>query len=188
MTKLGIIAHTGNYSACLQPKLVQEGLPVGDVWKRAILYQVIENIDPNCYHSLNFWGTRLDNRNSLLADGTTRTFSLKTTALVFEGNIFEDPLCGTIDPTDAFIKVEICPGTPDQIDLTTPGTAPTEVNQIIGYDFESYYALQNCSSAKIQSDTVTIVFIAEEVNAETDTSVIDPLVGGIWYIDDVIFK
>jgi hypothetical protein len=179
-------------------------------WEPAILSQVVPI--NQCASELRFWGARLDRKNGFLPN---TPWSLRTTALVFWNSVIEiDAIIDRIIDqgvdsviNDAALVVRIFEGSPDQIEtigcpcptpIPTPIPLPTE-DFIVGYDFESYEDLLNCDCTDpcISGDCTcnslippgttqaTIVFVAEEVNANPPTIANEK--GGIWYIDDVIF-
>lgn len=188
------ISHSGRTSACLQPQPNIDGT----AWEKATLAQVVDLpplVDGNqqCFFQLQFWGARLDRRNAAIVDPlTTEPWSLNTRALVFWGDVTQDIINGTLNENDADMRVRIFEGSPDQVFENTEG--------IFDYDFESYVTLLNCNCT-IECDCkdaippgttqATIVFIAEEVNANPippDTIQSLGMEGSLWYIDDVIFS
>ncbi len=206
---IGLIAHSGRVSACLQTEANDDLTG----WKPAILSQVVPI--NQCVSELRFWGARLDRRNG---SSPNIPWSLRTTALVFWNSVIEidDIIDRIIDQgvdsvvTDAALVVRIFEGSPDQIEtigcpcppFPTPFPTPFPNEPfIVGYDFESYADMLNCNctdtadctfddctcSSSIPSGTTqaTIVFVAEEVDA--NPPIIANEKGGIWYIDDVIF-
>ncbi|MEN6308403.1 MAG: hypothetical protein ABFC84_03385 [Veillonellales bacterium] len=186
------IAHTGRTSARLQPVFVPNptdpALP--GTWQNAYLTQLIDlsmlsGRNRSFFTQLNFWGARYDQKN-----GAANTFSLRTSALVFRGDVRTQISSGTLNPADAVASVIIMEGVPNQVTVT-PSTTPI---QVTGYDFESYYFLDSCCKYPPNpckcSDAfqLTLVFIAEEVNPLTVPPVGETLLGGIWYIDDVFLS
>jgi hypothetical protein len=172
------------FSACLSPVFNT----VTNSWEKAYLAQVVEvnDIDCLCHTLLSFWGTRLDRQNGVDDPNNPLIpqFSLRTRALVICGDVTGNLLLnGTLDESNVILEIEILPGVPNQIVLDT--TAP--IPNIIDYNFESYMKFNNCNPCCSECDcldtTVTIVFVAEEMNAKLDST----LSGGLWFIDDVTF-
>jgi len=172
-TNFKYIAHTGQYSARLQPFLD------GTTWKKAYLAQVIEDVDPDCVCSsiLKFWGARYDQKNGVNIDDP---FSLNTRALVFCGDVRLQILAGTLNESEAFLSVSIPEGSANQVIIDAAGL-------VTEYDFESYYQMHDCvpcaGECSCDQTEITVVFIAEEINADTTAGT----VGGVWYIDDVFY-
>jgi hypothetical protein len=185
-TSFKYISHIGTHSACLQPVYDT----VEGKWKKAYITQVVRRIDPECYYQLQFWGAKLD--YSQFLDPTQP--NLKTTAYVFWGNRLSELSPANIDNFLATqipgIKIDILDGIPNQVKLTfvDPDT------NLVDYDFESYYHLQECVccgddccnevclNTKIPEGTeeATILFVADGIDPLNEFS-------GIWYIDDVFF-
>ncbi|MBN8210519.1 collagen-like protein [Bacillus sp. NTK071] len=169
-SNLFYMAHSGKNSACLRPTFN------GIEWEKAVLAQVV-TINPACFYELNFWGARFDRLN-----GNVTPPSLTTTAYVFWGDRTADvqDICG-MDLSGAAMKICNPPGVPNQIETAPLVDGEPEV--ITNYDFESYRAVQSCDSPVPAGTTqATIVFVAEETNPSPDATI-----GGVWYIDDVIF-
>ncbi|WP_416176467.1 hypothetical protein [Clostridium sp.] len=125
---------------------------------------------------LNFGVARLDRKNGVDEEDS---FSLNTRALVFCGDVRDDILAGTLNESDAFLSVSIPEGSINQVEIDD------ESNLINNYDFESYFQMNDCipcsGDCSCDLNKVTVVFIAEEINADTA----DGTEGGLWYIDDV---
>lgn len=208
------ISHTGQYSACLQPKVITT--PTGDVWQQAYLTQIICGIHCNCFYELNFWGARLDNRNGA---NPNDPFSLRTTAYVFWGGkcklteILGDlnlPNSEQILDSKAAIIVRIPEGVNNQVTITVVGTDVS----VTDYDFESYSYLQKCTSCNdcfsqqcgrdCNCNCNSCNTNSCNCNCNNDCDCTNEAVilffaeeiyppasptafGGIWYIDDVIF-
>lgn len=176
------IAHTGMYSAYLQPVLNA----AGTAWEKAYLAQVIEGIDPYCFcfSKLRFWGARLDRRNGPVVSPMTRpAFSLRTSAFVFCGDVTGIINSGQpLNESDALIKIRIYEGVPNQV------TEVAATHAISDYDFESYFGIKECCICPnecICTETkVSVVFVAEEIYTPSQQTV-PGTPGGIWYIDNV---
>jgi hypothetical protein len=151
----------------------------GTTWKKAYLAQVIKDVDLSCICASNFqfWGARFDRKNGV---NTTDPFSLNTRALVFCGDVRNQILSGTLNESEAFLTISIPEGSVNQVELDTS-------DQVTDYDFESYFQMRDCipcfGECFCKLTEVTVVFIAEEVNAITTTGTL----GGVWYIDDVFY-
>ncbi|TKD72168.1 collagen-like protein [Pseudalkalibacillus hwajinpoensis] len=170
-SNLFYMAHSGKNSACLRPTFN------GIEWEKAVLAQVV-TVDPDCFYELNFWGARFDRLN-----GNVTPPSLTTTAYVFWGDRTADvqDICG-MDLSGAAMKICNPPGVPNQI-IVNPDPPVTDEEQVQNYDFESYRTVQSCDSPVPDGTTqATIVFVAEETNPSPAATI-----GGVWYIDDVIF-
>jgi hypothetical protein len=191
-TAINHISHSGLVSACLQTQVNADRTG----WEKAILAQVVDGIDPECFYELQFWGARLDEFNGTKVNPTsTIPWSLNTRALVFWGDVTPSILDGTLNESDADIRIRIFEGSPNQVLVNTD--VPPLIND---YDFESYRELLicDCTTTCGCADAIppgttqaTIVFIAEEVNADPIppvTVIPDDVVGSTWYIDDVIFS
>ncbi|MCX7615576.1 MAG: hypothetical protein N2Z65_07470 [Clostridiales bacterium] len=139
-----------------------------------------------CFTQLSFWGARYDRRNG---SNPENSFSLRTSALIFCGDVRTQIRNGTLNPDDAIATVVIMEGVPDQV-TATPLSPPQDI-KVTGYDFESYYFLDFCckcppDKCKCSGESkLTLVFIAEEVNNPKNTG---ELFGGVWYIDDVFLS
>ncbi|MFA9422061.1 MAG: hypothetical protein ACERLG_00670 [Sedimentibacter sp.] len=175
------IAHTGMFSACLQPRLNA----AGTAWEKAYLAYVVDDIDQDCFcfSQLRFWGAKLDRRNGpIVVPATSPASSLRTNAFVFCGDVTD--LINSeipINESDALIKIRIFEGVPNQV------TENTLTNAITDYDFESYFGIKECCTCNECTCTetkLTVVFVAEEIYAPAEQTV-PGTPGGIWYIDNV---
>ena len=172
------VAHTGKYSACLQPQLNI----AGTAWEKAYLAQVIDGIDPECFcfSQVRFWGARFDMENGT---DTTKPFSLRTSAFLFCGDVTDKIKNGTLDESDAVIKIRIYEGTPNQV------TENITTHAVTDYDFESYFGIRDCCVCPNEciclGTKATIVFVAEEIYPPPLPLPNPRPIGGIWYIDDV---
>lgn len=178
LSQISKIAHTGQFSARLQPKLIPGAAPGIGSWEKAYLAQWVPlqgEKEAGSSLELQFWGARLDRRNG---SDSMNNFSLRTSAFVFLGDVRQQ--IPYLNEADAVLTIRILEGVPNQV---------TEQDlKVTSYDFESYSKVPDCCSYQLGwlcdgVESVTVVFVAEEVGAKTsDTSAL----GGVWYIDDVI--
>lgn len=193
-TFLTRIAHTGNNAARLQPIFVPNPTDptLPGTWQKAYLAQLIDLPvlpDSNCFcfSQLNFCAARYDRKNGANA---SNKFSLRTSALVFCGDVRTKIRNGTLNPDDAIATIAIMEGVPNDQVAAVPLTPPLDI-KVVGYDFKSYYFLDSCckypsNNAKCSDiSKLTLVFIAEEAN---NPNHVGDLFGGVWYIDDVFLS
>lgn len=180
------IAHTGQFSARLQPKFTPGVVPGTGSWEKAYLAQWVPlqgEKELGSSLELQFFGARFDRRNGL---NCKNNFSLRTSAFVFLGDVRNQ--LPYLNEAYAVIAINILEGVPNQVSVVEP-IGITDI-KVKSYDFESYSKMPDCCSYQLGwlcdgIESVTVLFVAEEVGAKTDDTSA-PLFGGVWYIDDVI--
>lgn len=203
-SKFKRIAHTGNFAAYLSPTFDEEE----GVFEPAALITTV-NINPNCNLGLKFWGALYDYNFDIGTETVAAdNYNIRVAAYLFWGDVqsqieslVRNPGsaeliggCEEIDNTGEICslrpvaRVLICEGTNTQVAMS----AVDDQSATLGsYDFESYYALPQCTNAAGCDNCInvtgtpgqgvaTIAFIAEAVD--------NTLPAGFWLIDDVILS